>query len=102
MLGGSFDRSRSITSLILLLDADDAPLGPDQPHGRRPVPSSTSSTYSRSTSLSLCSSGSHSAALISTVSALAASLTWVGKPAPPAPTTPASGMSSTVISGILI
>ena len=32
MLRGSFDRSRSITSLVLFLDADDAPLGPDQPH----------------------------------------------------------------------
>ena len=35
------------------------------------------------------SRGSHSAPLMMTVSALALSFTWVGKPAPPAPTTPA-------------
>ena len=44
---------------------------------------------------SLCNSGSHSAPLAMTVSAVAASLTCVGKPPPPAPTTPACRTCST-------
>ena len=33
MFAAAFDRNRSITSLVLFLDADDARLGADQLHG---------------------------------------------------------------------
>ena len=45
---------------------------------------------------SLISSGSHEAPLTSTVCAAASALTCVGRPAPPAPTTPAARMASTI------
>jgi hypothetical protein len=48
-------------------------------------------------SVSALRSGSHSAPLASTRSALAAALTWLGNPAPPAPTTPALWIAVTVV-----
>ncbi len=96
MPAGSFARSRAITSSYFTLMPTTARPAPTSRMATA-MPSITPSTYSRRTSLSLWSRGSHSAAFSSTVSARAASFTWVGKPAPPAPTTPASAMSWTVI-----
>src|ERR1035437_2273698 len=54
------------------------------------MPRTSSAALSSIVTASLWSRGSHSAPLAMTVSALAASLTCVGNPPPPAPTTPAS------------
>ncbi len=60
-------------------------------------PASIARLSCRISSLSLWRRGSHSAAFTMTTSALARSLTSVGNPAPPAPTTPQSSRVEVIL-----